>query len=92
MAGNSNSGRRKGSKNVRRFAQRLAKEYKLEPLDFMLIAMNDEKKDYSERMDAAFKAAPYIHPKLSNVEMKHEGGIEIKKIERKIVKADDTNR
>ena len=92
MAGNANSGRKKGSTNKRRFAQRLAKEYDIEPLDYMLQVLNDKKNDKAERMDAAKSAAPYIHPKLANVAMSHDGGLEIiNRIERSIVKANTTD-
>ena len=92
MAGNANSGRKKGSKNRRTFAQRIAKEYELEPLDYMLNILNDKKKEDPERMDAAKAAAPYIHPKLATIDMNHDGGFEIiNRIERSIVKANTTD-
>lgn len=47
----------------------------LTPLDFMLRVMRDEMQDLDVRMDAAKGAAPYVHPKLAQVE--HSGGIEL---------------
>lgn len=43
------------------------------PLEFMLQVMRDEENDIILRMDAAKSAAPYVHPKLASVEMKHTG-------------------
>lgn len=40
----------------------------LTPLDYMLKVMR-ESKDAGERLDAAKSAAPYVHPKLANVEL-----------------------
>lgn len=39
------------------------------PLDYLLDVMRDENREASERLDAAKAAAPYVHPKLSSVEM-----------------------
>lgn len=41
----------------------------LTPLDFMLTALRDETKDFGTRFEAAKAAAPYVHPKLSTVQM-----------------------
>jgi hypothetical protein len=38
------------------------------PLEYLLSVMRDEKEDRPVRMDAAKAAAPYIHPKLANIE------------------------
>ena len=40
----------------------------LTPLDFMLEVMRDEENDLAIRLDAAVKAAPYIHPKLAAID------------------------
>lgn len=42
----------------------------LTPLDFMLTVLRDESAERDVRLDAAAKAAPYVHPKLANVEVK----------------------
>lgn len=42
----------------------------LTPLDFMLAVLRDESAERDVRLDAASKAAPYVHPKLANVEVK----------------------
>lgn len=46
----------------------------LTPLDYMLQVMRDEQKPFDVRLDAANKAAPYVHPKLTAVE--HSGKID----------------
>ena len=40
----------------------------LTPLDYMLTVMRDESNPADMRLDAAHKAAPYVHPKLASVE------------------------
>lgn len=40
----------------------------LTPLDYMLQRMRDETADPFVRLDAAKAAAPYVHPKLANIE------------------------
>lgn len=42
------------------------------PLDYLLTIMRDIDKPQDERVDAAKAAAPYVHAKLSNVDMKAE--------------------
>lgn len=39
------------------------------PLEFMLGLMRDDTADAHARLDAAKAAAPYIHPRLSSIEM-----------------------
>lgn len=52
-----------------------ASEEGLTPLDYMLEILRDVQSDPKDRMWAAEKAAPYIHPKLASVE--HSGGLEV---------------
>ena len=40
------------------------------PLQYMLAVMQDKHQKTSIRMQAAIAAAPYVHPKLSSVELK----------------------
>jgi hypothetical protein len=40
----------------------------LTPLDFMLDVMRDEKNPLHLRASAAKDAAPYVHPRLANIE------------------------
>lgn len=41
----------------------------LTPLDYMLGILRDEEQTTENRFEAAKAAAPYVHPKLSTVEM-----------------------
>jgi hypothetical protein len=43
----------------------------LTPLDYMLTVLRDEGADPKDRMWAAEKSAPYVHPRLATVE--HSG-------------------
>ena len=45
----------------------------LTPLDFMLNVMRDDQNDLATRLDAAVKAAPYVHPKLAALDHTHSG-------------------
>ena len=67
-----NSGRKPGSPNkkTQELQSRIASEG-ITPLEFLLNTMRnvDGKVDFNTRLDAAKAAAPYIHAKLSNVDM-----------------------
>ena len=39
------------------------------PLEFLLAQMRDDSQPLAVRLDAAKAAVPFVHPKLSNVEM-----------------------
>lgn len=71
-------GRTKGTPNKRNaeLVARVASEGAL-PLDVMLDIMRRKvaKGDDEGALDAAAKAAPYVHSKLSTVEAKHSGEI-----------------
>ena len=43
----------------------------LTPLDYMLRVLRDENNEPAVRLDAAKAAAPYVHPKLAQIE--HSG-------------------
>lgn len=47
----------------------------LTPLEYMLQVMRDKKATQELRLDAAHKAAPFVHPRLSAVE--HTGEMSI---------------
>ena len=53
-------------------ARKTAAEGGLMPLDYLLTIMRDIDKPQDERVDAAKAAAPYVHAKLSTVDMKAE--------------------
>lgn len=68
------AGRPKGAPNkasVER--EKKVKASGLTPLDFLLSVLRDENVPREERVDAAHKAAPYVHPKLASVE--HSGHV-----------------
>lgn len=44
------------------------------PLDYMLQILRDENAEPEARMWAAEKAAPYLHPRLSALQVAGEGG------------------
>lgn len=47
----------------------------LTPLDFMLSVLRNKGETMENRCWAAEKAAPYVHPKLANIE--HSGGLDV---------------
>lgn len=58
---------------TREIAER-AVEGGITPLDYMLTVLRDETQTASARFEAAKAAAPFIHPKLSNIEASGPGG------------------
>lgn len=78
--GKKTGGRQKGSRNHRTEAQAAAIENSgLTPLDYMLTVLRDPAQEYDVRLDAAKAAAPYVHPKLANIELtgKDKGPLEV---------------
>lgn len=81
--GERRGGRKPGSLNKRTqaIAEKAASEGKT-PLEFMLDLMRDVKQEIPLRADMAKAAAPYIHPRLANVEfsgditLNHEQALE----------------
>lgn len=47
----------------------MIEESGLTPLEFMLSIMRDEENEPAQRLAAANMAAPYVHARLSSVEM-----------------------
>lgn len=69
------AGRPKGSKNkvtLEREAE--IKASGLTPLDYMLSLLRDENQDLAVRADMAKAAAPYVHPRLANIQANVELG------------------
>lgn len=69
-AGKKTGGRQKGTPNKATAAK--AAEIAasgLTPLDYMLSVLRDIANDAAIRLDAAKAAAPYVHPKLAQVEL-----------------------
>ncbi len=46
----------------------------LTPLDYLLSVVRDDKADRPMRIDASKAAAPYVHPRLNNIEHTGKGG------------------
>jgi hypothetical protein len=64
------SGRKKGSPNKKTAeVQAAVAASGLTPLEYLLSVMRDSNTDQKERVAAAQSAAPYIHPKLSSIEL-----------------------
>jgi hypothetical protein len=64
-------GRAKGSANKATAAKEAAIAASgLTPLEFMLIALRDDRMDFMTRFEAAKAAAPYVHPRLASTEVK----------------------
>jgi hypothetical protein len=64
--GERRGGRQKGSLNKKTLLQQKAVEATgVTPLDFMIQIMRDPKSTPEMKLDAAAKAAPYVHPKLA---------------------------
>lgn len=69
------AGRKPGAPNKATAARQEAVEASgLTPLDYLLSVMRDEAAPREERVDAANKAAPYVHPKLSSVDHRSSDG------------------
>ena len=65
------SGRKKGSPNKKTAElQAYVAATGQTPLEYMLERMRDEANDPKERLNAAISAAPYVHARLSSVDMK----------------------
>lgn len=75
-------GRPKGSKTDGRSKRALltkdrnhyATKYRVLPLDFMLSLLQNTKADKEDRKWAAKESAPYLHPRVSSVEVGGPGG------------------
>lgn len=64
------AGRKPGAPNKRTAElMKAAEESGITPLEFMLSTMRDEANDFKDRLTAASMAAPYVHAKLSSVEL-----------------------
>lgn len=69
------AGRKKGEPNKRTVeAQDAAKASGIMPLEYLLSVMRSEDATMGMRMTAAQAAAPYVHAKLSSIELAAPGG------------------
>lgn len=88
------AGRKSGSPNkATAERQKAVEESGLTPLDYMLGIMRDEEKPADMRFEAAKAAAPYVHPKLANVDHKSSDGSMTPQPDRIVIEAasDDGN-
>ena len=68
-----NSGRKPGSPNKKTAeVQKQVAESGITPLEYLLTVMRDISGEPRERINAAIAAAPYVHAKLSTVDVKSE--------------------
>lgn len=68
--GQKTGGRTKGTPNKATAAKAAEiADSGLTPLDYMLGLLRDERQMPDVRLDAAKAAAPYVHPKLANVQI-----------------------
>lgn len=78
------AGRKAGAitKRTREVADR-ATEDGVTPLEYMLTVLRNEAADPAQRFEAAKHAAPYMHPKLSSVDVGNKDGqpFEVTRIE-----------
>ncbi len=65
------AGRKPGTANVRtRAIAERALAAGLSPLEYLLSLVRDEVQPQAVRLDAAKAAAPYVHPRLSSVDLR----------------------
>lgn len=70
------AGRPKGAQNKRTIEQvEAVKATGMTPLEYLTSVYQDESADEAKRIDAAKAAAPYIHPKLTNIEAKIDASL-----------------
>jgi len=68
-------GRKAGTKNkTNAEREKAVAESGMTPLNYMLSVLRDEEEDPLVRMDAAKSVAPYVHPKLAQIEHSGKGG------------------
>ena len=72
--------RPKGSTNKATYQRErsLAATGELLPRDYLLSVMRDEANEQPVRIDAARAVAPYVHPRLSQVDAKLSGSVDIR--------------
>lgn len=77
------AGRKKGEPNKKTAETRAAVEASgMTPLEYMLHVMRDAGEDSPRRLAAAAAAAPYVHAKLSSIELTGANGGPVEAITR----------
>ena len=85
------SGRPKGARNKKTIAQTEAvQKAGITPLEYMLSVLRDETQEQSVRLDAANKAAPYIHAKLATTNVSVTGEM-VHRILREVIDEQDAD-
>lgn len=78
-----NAGRKPGAATTKtREIANKASEAGLTPLEYILSVMRDDATEPRERLSAAVAAAPYMHAKLSSVEVSGKDGGPVENITR----------
>ncbi|MEH6697208.1 MAG: hypothetical protein V7672_00770 [Brevundimonas sp.] len=72
------AGRKPGAttKKTREIADRAAAEG-VTPLEYMLTILRDDEQPPAMRFEAAKAAAPFVHPKLSNIEARVDADVSL---------------
>lgn len=85
--GERRGGRKEGAANkrTREIADKAAEEG-LTPLEYLLSVFRDEEEERAVRIDAAKAAAPYIHPRLQSTTVSVPDGLEVRVIQRVIIR------
>lgn len=87
------AGRKPGARNKSTIEQREAVAASgLTPLEYMITVMRDAGADEGKRLEAAKSAAPYVHARLSSVEIAGPDGSEIRTVNRIELVAASDNR
>lgn len=74
LPGERRGGRAKGTPNRKTEEQvRAIQESGVTPLDYMLSVLRDKAADEAVRLDAAGRAAPYVHPRLTAAKVEWTG-------------------
>lgn len=74
-----NAGRKPNTPNkVNAIRQEAVAASGITPLDYMLSIMRNEDEDGARRLDAAKAVAPYVHPRLSQVDANVQGQFDLR--------------
>ena len=88
-----NSGRKPGSPNKKtaELQRKIAAEG-ITPLEYMLQVLRSKNSNKLEKLDAAKAAAPYLHPRLSSVDMSTKGDTTLRVISDRPMTEDEWER
>lgn len=83
------AGRPKGARD--KLAQEAAEAVKatgMTPLEYLTSIYQDDEADEAKRIEAAKAAAPYVHPRLSNIEAKVDASLSYEERLRRLADGD----